>query len=389
MIRRWCLLLPFVLVAFVFVVPVGAAGASVSAVCRSSCVDLSVSVSDGVGALVPGGPVAYVVSVRNAGPSTVSSVVLTAVSPVALRGVAFVPFAGRYSAGSGVWSGLSLAAGRSVSMLIGGLVDPAATGTFVESVSVGPPAGFVESNPADNRASDTDTLAPVADLSVGVSDGAASVVAGGSFSYVVTVSNGGLSTVGSLFLTELVPASLPNVSFAPAAGSYDAATHLWSGLSLPAGRSLTMTVSGTVDPAASGKLVNAVSVAPPAGVIDPRSSNNGATDTDTVGARADLTVSVDDGATAAVAGGTSLYTVVVTNNGPSTATAAAVTDPLTAGITSATWTATATAGSTVATASGSGSIATTATLLPAGPPPTHSPRASAPPRAARSSTPRP
>ena len=369
MTRRRYLLLPLVLATLVLVAPVGtaaAAGASVSVACRSSCVDLSVSVSDGVGALVPGGPVAYLVSVRNAGPSTVTSLVLTAGSPAGLRGVVFVPLAGSYSAGSGVWSGLSLAAGRNVSMLVAGTVDPAATGTFVESMSVAPPAGISESNPADNKASDTDTLAPLADLSVGVSDGTASVAAGGPLPYVVTVSNGGLSTVGSLFLAELVPASLRNVTFAPAVGSYNPTTHLWSGLSLPAGRSVTMVVSGTVDPAASGKLANTVSVTPPAGVIDPRSSNNNATDTDTVTARADLAVSVSDGATTAVPGGSTTYTIVITNTGPSTATGAAVADPLPAGIASAAWTATASAGSSVAAGSGSGAIATTATLLPGG-----------------------
>ena len=76
MTRRWYLrfLLLVVLAGFAVVV---AAGSASAASCRSNCVDLSVSVSDGVSSLVPGGPVAYVVSVRNGGPSTRSSSTLS------------------------------------------------------------------------------------------------------------------------------------------------------------------------------------------------------------------------------------------------------------------------------------------------------------------------
>ena len=135
MTRRWYLPLLPALAALALLAPVGtaaAAHASLSATCRSGCVDLSVSVSDGVSSLVPGGPVGYVVSVRNAGPSTVTSVVLTPTSPTALRSLVFVPLNGSYNAGSGVWSGLSLTNGRTVSMLVTGNVDPAAAGTVAE-----------------------------------------------------------------------------------------------------------------------------------------------------------------------------------------------------------------------------------------------------------------
>ena len=364
MTRRWYLrfLLLVVLAGFAVVV---AAGSASAASCRSNCVDLSVSVSDGVSSLVPGGPVAYVVSVRNGGPSTVSSVVLAVASPAALRNPVFVPTSGTYNPGSGLWSGLNLAAGHSVSMLVAGIVDPAATGTLTESLTVAAPAGSTETNPANNNATDTDTLAPVADLGITVSDGTASAVAGAPVSYLVTVSNCGLSTVGSLLLTDLAPANLNNVSFLPAAGSYNATTHLWAGLSLATGHNVTMTVSGTVDPAATGKLTNTVSVAPPAGVTDPRTANNTATDTDTITTRADLSISVSDAAATATPGNPTSYMIRVSNSGPSTATGAAVTDTLSAAAGSDSWTASGTAGATVTSGSGSGNIATTATLPPA------------------------
>ena len=40
---------------------------------------------------------------------------------------------------------------------------------------------------------------------------------------------------------------------------------IWSGLSLAAGQSVTITLTGTIDPAATGSLTNTAHVAPPPG----------------------------------------------------------------------------------------------------------------------------
>ncbi len=353
------------LVAFVVsLLPVAPAAAgllseSTASVCRVGCVDLSVGVSDGVGSLVPGRAVVYLVTVRNAGPSAVGSVVLTDSVPAGLEDVVFLPLSGFYRPGSHLWAGLSLGAGRSATMMVVGEVDPAATGTLVNALTVAPPAGVTEGNPANNSATDTDALKPQADLSVTKSDGATTVVAGRSTVYTVTVRNGGPSTVGSFLLTDAIPAGLQGVVFTPTAGLYSPVTHVWSGLSLAAGQSVTMTVTGTVDPAASGKLVNTVTVAAPAGVSDPGRGNNSATDADTVTAQADLSVTDSDGATTAVPGQATIYSVVVANAGPSAAGAVTVKDLLPAAVGSDSWTAS-------DGTSGSGNINTTVALPAAG-----------------------
>jgi Domain of unknown function DUF11/CARDB len=68
----------------------------------------------------------------------------------------------------------------------------------------------------------------------------------------------------------------------PSAGSYNSATGLWSGLSLANGQSVSITLSGTIDPNATGAISNTVTVAAPAGVTDTNPGNNSATDTDRV-----------------------------------------------------------------------------------------------------------
>ncbi len=76
----------------------------------------------------------------------------------------------------------------------------------------------------------------------------------------------------------------------------------------------------------------------PAGVTDPTSANNSATDTDTLTPRADLSITKTDGLTTVDAGTSLTYTIVATNTGPSTVTGATVTDTFPPQVSGATWT---------------------------------------------------
>src|SRR5262249_47725168 len=193
---------------------------------------------------------------------------------------------------------------------------------------------------------DTDDLTPQADLTVTKTDGQTAAVPGTGTTYTITVTNAGPSTVSSVSLTDPVPPTLLNPVFGtPSAGSYDPTTRIWSGLSLATGQSVTITLTGTIDPSATGTLTNTAHVAPPAGVTDPDPANNNASDTDTLTPQADLVITKTDGVTSAVPGSSTTYTIVVSNNnGPSAVTGAGVSDALPAGATGGSWTATGSSG---------------------------------------------
>src|SRR4029078_7148986 len=129
--------------------------------------------------------------------------------------------------------------------------NPAATGTLVNTATVTPSGGTAV------PATDTDTLTPLADLAIAKDDGKTSAVPGTPDTYTITVTNAGPSTVSSINLVDDVPAALLNPTFGtPSAGTYDPATGVWSGLSLAMGQSVTITLTGTIDPAATGALTN-------------------------------------------------------------------------------------------------------------------------------------
>ena len=100
---------------------------------------------------------------------------------------------------------------------------------------------------------------------------------------------------------------------------------------------LTVTVSGTVSPSATGPLVNTVTVTAGAGSTDTNPGNNSATDTDTAGiAQVDLGITKTDGQDSYVPGTPISYTLTVTNAGPSAANGFSITDVVPPAITGVT-----------------------------------------------------
>src|SRR5262249_31483632 len=78
--------------------------------------------------------------------------------------------------------------------------------------------------------------------------------------------------------------------------------------------------------AAQGGITNTASVT--SGAFDPNPANNSASQSTTVNGKADLSVTKGDSPDPVLAGVNLSYTIVVRNNGPSTATGVALTDPL-------------------------------------------------------------
>src|SRR5438105_10935385 len=103
-------------------------------------------------------------------------------------------------------------------------------------------------------------------------------------------------------------------------------------LTLPTAGRATFTVNASVAGSARGTIANTATIAAPVGATDPTPGNNSATDTDTVNLVADLSITKTDGVTSVNAGGTTTYTVIVANAGPSAANGAVFTDPAVANL---------------------------------------------------------
>ncbi|HJU21977.1 MAG TPA: hypothetical protein VJ891_05670, partial [Casimicrobiaceae bacterium] len=187
-----------------------------------------------------------------------------------------------------------------------------------------------------------------ADLAITKDDGTTSVVAGGTTTYTITVTNNGPSEVSDATVADNAPAGMSFTSWTcsvadpgsggtvtTACGAASGAGNLNTTVTMKNGAVVTYVVQAAISGGASGTLANTATVAPPSGIADPTPGNNSATDTDTVTAAtpiADLAIAKDDGTATVNAGGTTTYTITVTNNGPSSVTGATLSDPAVAGL---------------------------------------------------------
>jgi uncharacterized repeat protein (TIGR01451 family) len=108
-------------------------------------------------------------------------------------------------------------------------------------------------------------------------------------------------------------------------------------VNIPAGKKITYTVVATVNLAATGDMTNSVTVYAPAAVPDPILGNNTATDMD-VHPTADLVVTMTDMVVTYVPGMGVIYTITVTNIGPSNVTGAIFSDAIPTQVDLWTWT---------------------------------------------------
>ncbi len=220
------------------------------------------------------------------------------------------------------------------------------------------------------RASDHDPvllgLFAFADLSITKTDGVTTAVPGGSVTYTITASNAGPDPVPSGTVSDTFPAVLTCSWTCVGAGggtcTAAGAGNINDTVNLPVGGSVTYTASCLISPSATGTLSNTATVSGGA-VLESSAANNSATDTDTLGAQANLGITKTDGVTTAVPGGSVTYTITASNAGPSNAPGSTVADTFPASLT-CTWTCVGAGGGTC-TAAGSGNINDTVNL-PAG-----------------------
>src|SRR6185295_204399 len=246
--------------------------------CRVAAADLSITKTDGVATAVPGGSVTYTITASNPGGSDpVVGGTVADTFPAVLSCTWTCVGAGGgtcTAAGSGnISDTVNLPAGGSVTYTATCSINASATGTLSNTATVAAPAGVTDPTPGNNSATDSDTLAPSADLSITKTDGVKTATPGGSVTYTITASNAGPSSAPASTVADTFPASLTCTWTCVGAGgstcTASGSGNIGDTVNLPAGGSVTYTASCTISAAATGTLSNTATVAAPAGVTDP------------------------------------------------------------------------------------------------------------------------
>lgn len=299
----------------------------------STAADLGVT-KNGPGLARPNSDVAYTITVTNAGPASAQTITLSDTLPGTMTFVSLTQNSGPAFSCNTPAGG----AGGTVTCTLASMANGAsATFTLTGNVPAGTAAGTTYTNSAsvssaqdptsENDVATTSTDIASSDLSTLVS-GPASVNAGAPLSYSVTITNNGPDiTIGTADVTITLPSGATGASAlgsgwvcnAPAGGviSCSSGANIANGASFP-----VITVSMTA-PAAPGNVQNSATVS---SLTDANPGNNVGSATTNVVAQADLSIT-KTGPASTSSGQNVVYTIVVTNHGPSTATGVTVSDP--------------------------------------------------------------
>ena len=307
--------------------------------------DLSITKTDGQASSIPGTPISYTIVASNAGPSAVTDAVVSDTFAAALQNCSWTSVSAGGATGNTNGAGniadtLAMPVGSSVTYTVDCDIDPAATGS-VENIATIESTLATDPTTANNSANDTNTLGAVADLSITKTDGQASSIPGTPISYTIVASNAGPSAVTDALVSDTFVAALQNcswtsVSAGGATGNTNGAGNIADTLAMPVGSSVTYTVDCDIDPAATGSLENIATIAS-AIATDPATGNNSATDTNTLGAVADLSITKTDNQVVHTAGDPITYIIVASNAGPSTVSDAVVSDVFQAPLENCSW----------------------------------------------------
>jgi uncharacterized repeat protein (TIGR01451 family) len=179
------------------------------------------------------------------------------------------------------------------------------------------------------------TSQAVAEVSLSKNDGTSFAVAGGTVTWVITVTESqGLEALG-VTVTDTFPAACTAVTWTSvaldgASGNTPAGSgNLAETVDLPPNASVSYFATCDISASASGTLSNTASAVGPNQVS--------ATDDDTITPGTDLAITKSNGSTGVVDGSTTHYVIDVTNQGATAITGASVTDNFPPQLTGCTW----------------------------------------------------
>jgi len=223
--------------------------------------DISVTkTDDGFDPTLAGNLIQYTITVINGGPSDAVDVILTDIVPSELKSPAYSIDGGNgWNPWPGSWSLGTLDPGSSKEVLIRDQVDPAATGSIINTASVN--AATFDPNTDNNVASEQTTLQAKADLSITKEDSTDPVFAGQALTYTITVANAGPSDAVNVIVTDNVPSQVSNAQYSADGGT---TWNDWEGSfnieRVEEGGPQTLLIRGTVASSSTGILSNTASV---------------------------------------------------------------------------------------------------------------------------------
>ncbi len=287
-----------------------------------------------------GEEVAFTIAVSNAGPSRATGIVVSDNLPTGVSLVTSTPSQGSFNTTTGAWTVGELALNGAATLTLVGRVDTLGSRTNMAQVIAADQAD-IDSTPNNNIASEDDQASveftvPVADLSLSKTASNMAPNVGENVTFSIVLNNAGPDSATGVRVTDILPTGVAFISTSLSAGTYDAATGIWSIGTLASGENATLDILARVE--TQGAKTNTARVTS-TNQADPDSTpgNNVPTEDDQdqvtiTPPQIDLSLTKTANVDRPSLGDRVDFTVTISNAGPSDASGVVVTDLLPLGL---------------------------------------------------------
>ncbi|MDI6791778.1 MAG: right-handed parallel beta-helix repeat-containing protein, partial [bacterium] len=289
------------------------------------------SKTDGTATALPGDTLTYTITYENTGEIGTTGGVITDTIPTNTTFASCSPGTSSQSGQVLTWNIGNLAVDGPHTITLTVVVNdtlPYGTANIVNIATIADDGS--DSDVTNNSGTDTDTVVAYPDVTIiSKTDGTATASPGDTLTYTITYQNTGEIGATSVVVTETIPTNTTYVSNT-GGGSYSGGVVTWTIGTLEADGPHQVSVTVTVNnplPQGTTNITNTATIADDGSDSDP--ANNSATDTDSVDAQPDVTItSKTDGADTASQGDTLTYTITYRNTGEMNATGVVITDTI-------------------------------------------------------------
>lgn len=269
--------------------------------------------------------VTFTITLRNTGPDDATNVVVSDLLPTGLSFISSIPSQGSYNNITGLWTVGTVTNGSTKTLTVIALVVSPSARTNTGTVSASD-----QSDPtsANNTANATETPR-LSDLGVTQAISNPTPNVGDTITFTTVLTNNGPDTGTGISVSIPLPSGLTYISSAPSQGGFNSATGLWTIGTLANGASVTLTVAVLVagpNPKTDTATISA------ADQYDTVAANNTASVIE-IPQQADLALSKSVSNATPNVGDVIIFTITLSNNGPSAATNVTANDLLPSGLT--------------------------------------------------------
>lgn len=272
-----------------------------------------------------GSQVIFTILVKNNGPSNATNVIVTDNLLSGHTYVSNTTTVGTFNNVTGLWNIGNLNNGQTQTMTITATVNT--SGNYSNTASVSQTE--YDSDPTNNTSTTTPVPIPISDLSVVKTVNNATPLVGTNVIFTLVATNNGPSIGTGVNVSDLLPSGYSYVTYSATQGTYNNISGTWSIGNLNNSQSQTLTITATV--LNTGNYLNTAVIS--GTNFDNVTPNNTSSVATTPVLSSDLAIIKQVDITTPDVNGNVIFSIVVTNNGPSNATGVSVSDLLPAGYT--------------------------------------------------------